>query len=101
MERSKRSLNVRMRHGDDDGINKAQTRATVCAQLSRKTIKGQRHQLTTKRETTKTKDLQCMMTHALASTTLTLTCSPNGFKSLHTLLGFALYFVSSIELLSP
>ena len=33
--------------------------------------------LTTKRETTKTKDLQCMMTHAVASTTLTLTCSPS------------------------
>ena len=25
MERSKRSLNTRMKHGDDDGVNKAQT----------------------------------------------------------------------------
>ena len=24
MERSKRSLNTRMKHGDDDGVNKAQ-----------------------------------------------------------------------------
>ena len=31
-----------------------------------------------KRETTRTKDLQCMKTRALASTTLTLTCSPSG-----------------------
>ena len=30
-----------------------------------------------KNKTTKTKDLQCMKTHALASTTLTLTCSPS------------------------
>ena len=43
MERSKRSLNVRMRHDDDDGVNKAQTGATVCVHLSRKTVKGQRH----------------------------------------------------------
>ena len=76
MERSKRSLNVRMNHGDDYEMNKAQTWATVCVQLSRKTIKGKRHSLT-KREITKTKDLQCMKTHALASATLTLTCSPS------------------------
>ena len=77
MERSKRSLNVRMKLGDDYGMNEETNLATVCVHLSRKTVKGQRHQLTTKRETTKTKDLQCMKTHALASTTLTLTCSPN------------------------
>ena len=33
MEKSKReSLNVRMKHADDDETNKAQTWATVCAQ---------------------------------------------------------------------
>ena len=40
----------RMRHDDDDGVNKAQTWATVCVHLSGKTVKGQRHQLTTKRD---------------------------------------------------
>ena len=54
---------------------KTQTWATVCVHLSRKTVKGQRHSMTKKRETTKTKDLQCMKTPALASTTLT--CSPS------------------------
>ena len=43
--------------------------------VSRKTVKGQRHLLTTQRETTKTKDLQCMKTHALAS--IMVTCSPS------------------------
>ena len=50
-----------------------------------------------KRETTRTKDLQCMKTHALASTALT--DFPKCFRSLHTLLGFALFFVSSILVL--
>ena len=48
----------------------------MCVQLSSKTVKGQRHLLTTrKRDYKKTKDLQCLKTHALASTTLT--CSPS------------------------
>ena len=50
-----------------------------------------------KRETTKTKDLQCMMPHALASTTLTCCPSVSGHLT-HTLLGFALHFVSPIQL---
>ena len=76
MERWKRSLNTRMKHDDDDAVNKIQIWATVCVHLN----KEDSQETTTltdnkKRETTKTKDLQCMMTHALASTTLTLTCS--------------------------
>ena len=47
--------------------------------VCKESVKEQRHKLTKKRETTRTKDLQCMKTHALASTTstLTLTCSPS------------------------
>ena len=39
MERSKRSLTVRMKREDDDGMNED----TVCVHLPRKTVKGQRH----------------------------------------------------------
>ena len=71
MERSKRSLNVRMKHEDDDGVNED----TNLSHSVRASIKEDSQRTTTltdnKKETTKTKDLQCMMTHALASTTLT------------------------------
>ena len=48
MERSKRSLTVRMKHGDEDGVNEDSNLSlslsqTVCVHLSRKTVKGQRH----------------------------------------------------------
>ena len=56
----------------------------VCASNKEHSQRDNGHKLTTKRETTKTKDLQCMKTHALASTTLTLSVS----GSLHTLFGF-------------
>ena len=43
MERSKKSLNTRMKHEYDDGVNKTQTEVglsqTVCVHLSRKTVK--------------------------------------------------------------
>ena len=48
-----------------------------------------------KRETTKTKDLQCMMAHAVASTTLT---DSQVFQVTSHIVGiFTLYFVSSIQ----
>ena len=72
-----------------------QTWAKVCVHLT-KTIKRQRQQLTTKRETTKKKDLQCMKVHALTSTTLT--DSPSVSHHFTHIVGlFALYFVSSIQ----
>ena len=74
MERSKRSeetLNTRKKHEYDDGVNKTQTLSNSV----RASIKEDSQKTTTltdhKKETTKTKDLQCMKTHALASTTLT------------------------------
>ena len=42
-EVGERVINVRMKHDDEDGVNKAQTWATVSVHLSRKTVKGQRH----------------------------------------------------------
>ena len=53
MEMSKRSLNVRMKHEYDDGVNEDTNLIlshAVCAHLSRKTVKGQRHKLTTERD---------------------------------------------------
>ena len=77
MERSKReSLNMRMKHGDNDETNKAQTGATMCAQgIGQRTTTKNRDS----EDPMKTKDLQCTKTQALASTTstLTLTCSPS------------------------
>ena len=49
MERSKRSeetLNTRMKHEYDDGVNEdtdSNLSNVVCVHLSRKTVKGQRH----------------------------------------------------------
>ena len=76
MERSKRSLTVRMKHEDDDGENEDlnlshNVRASSKEDSQRTTTLTEKK----KRETSKTKDFQCMMTHALASTTLT--CSPS------------------------
>ena len=94
---------MRMKHEYDDGMNEDSSLSRLEQDSVRASIKEDSQRTTTltdnkKRETTKTKDLQCMKTHALASTTLT--DFPKCFRSLHTLLGFALYFMSSIQLLS-
>ena len=79
MERSKRSLNVRMKHDDDYGMNEDSNLSRLESDSVRASIKEDSQKTTTltgnKNVTTKTKDLQCMKTHALASTTLT--CSPS------------------------
>ena len=62
-EKSKRSLTVRMKHEDDCGMNEDSNLSHSVRASTRKTVNRQ--------ETTKTKDLQCTKTHALASTTLT------------------------------
>ena len=100
MERSKRSLTVRMKHEDDYGViedsNLSHSVRASNKEDSQKDIDTNWQQ---KRETTKTKDLQCMKTHALASTTLT--CSPS-VSGHFTNCWFSLctHFASSIQLLS-
>ena len=79
MEKSKTSeetLNTRMKHKDDYGVNE-DSNLSHSVHASNKEDSQRTTTLTDnkKRETTKTKDLQCMKTHALASTTLT--CSPS------------------------
>ena len=76
MERSKRSkapLTMRMKHEDDHGMNgDSNLNQTVCVHLNKENSQGTMTPADNKEERLrKTKDLQCMMTHALASTTLT------------------------------
>ena len=73
-----------MKHGMNEGTN------LTLSNSVRASIKEDSQKTTTltdnkKERLRKTKDLQCMKTHALAPTTLTC----KFFKSLHTLLGFA------------
>ena len=82
------------KHEDDYGVNE-DSNLSHSVRASDKEVSQRTTTLTDntkKRETTKTNDLQCMKTHALASTTLTCSQSVWGH--------FAQYFVSSIQLLS-
>ena len=87
---------MRMKREDDYGMNE-DSNLNLEPYSVRASIKEDSQRTTTltdnKKETTKTKELQCMKTHALASTTLACFPSVSGH---FTLLGFALYFVSSI-----
>ena len=92
MEKSKRSeatLTVRMKHEDDCGMN-GDSNLSQSVRASDKEDSQKTTTLTDNKEERlqKTKDLQCMMTHALASTTLT--DSPSVSRHFHTLLGFSL-----------
>ena len=76
MEKSKRSeatLTARMNHEDDHGMNgDSNLGQTVCVHLNKENSQGTMTLTDNKEERLqKTKDLQCMMPHALASTTLT------------------------------
>ena len=76
MEKSKRSeatLTARMNHEDYHGMNgDSNLSQTVCVHLNKENSQGTMTLTDNKEETLqKTKDLQCMVPHALASTTLT------------------------------
>ena len=101
MERSKRSLTVRMKHEYDDGVNEDTNlilSRTVCVHLLRKTVKGQRHQLTTKKRDYENEGSSMHEDSCIGINYAHM--FPKCFRSFHTLLGFALYFMSSIQLLS-
>ena len=95
MERSKRSLNTRMKHGDDDGVNKAQTGATVCA------YHKEHSQRTTTLTDNKKRDYENEGSTMHEDSCIGINYAhahrfPKCFRSLDTLLGFPLCFVSSI-----
>ena len=69
---SEATLTVRMKHEDDYGMNGDKNLSqSVRASKQRRQSRDDDTNWQQRRETTKTKDLQCMMIHALASTTLT------------------------------
>ena len=73
-ERSETTLTMRMKHENDYGWTETQTWATMGAHLNKEDIQKNMTLTGNKEERDwlrKTKDLQCMMAHALASTTLT------------------------------
>ena len=103
MEKSKRSeatLTACMNHEDDYVINgDSNLSQTVCVHLNNLNNQGTMTLTDNKEERLrKTKDLQCMMTHALASTTLT--DFPSVQVTSHVVGIFALHFVSPIQMLS-
>ena len=64
MERSKRSLTVRLKHEDDNGMNE-DSNFSHSVRASNKEDSQRTTTLTdNKKKTTKRKDLQCMKTHA-------------------------------------
>ena len=92
VKRSEATLTVRMKHEDDYRMNEDSNlihnvRASNKEDSQKTTTPTDNKK---KRETTRTKDLQCMKTHALASTTLTLACSPSVSGHFTNLLGFSL-----------
>ena len=80
------------------GWTKTQTWATVCVHLTKKTVKGQRHELTTEK-----RDYENERSSIHEDTCIGVNYAhmfSKSVRSLHTLLGFALYFVSSIQLMT-
>ena len=80
-EKSKRSeatLTVRMKHEGDSGMNGDSNLSHSVRASKKEDSQGTMTLTDNKRETTKTKDPQCIMTHALASTTLTDSLSVSG-----------------------
>ena len=78
MEKSKRSLTVRMKHEDDYGVNEESNLSHSVRASNKENSQRTTTLIDNKKETTKTKDLQCMKTHALASNSLTCSLSVSG-----------------------
>ena len=99
MEKSKRSLTVRMKHEDDYGVNEDSN----LSHSVRASIKEDSQRTTTLTDNKKERDYENEGSSMHEDSCIGINCShmfPKCFRSLHTLLGFALYFVSSIQLLS-
>ena len=98
MERSKRSLNTRMKHGDDDGVNEDSNLSRLEPDRGGASIKEDRQRTTTQTDNKK-RDYENEGSSMHEDSCIGINCAhmfTKCFRSLHTLLGFALYFVSSI-----
>ena len=88
---------VRMKHDDDDGANRAQTWATVCV-----SIKEDSQRTTTQTDNKKYRDYENERSSMHEDSSIDINyvhMFSKCFRSLHTLLGFVLCFMSSIQLL--
>ena len=95
MERSKKSLTVRMKHEDDDGVNKDSN----MSHSVRASIKEDSQKTTTPTDTTKKRDCENEGSLMYEDSRIGINYAhmfPKCFGSFQTLLGFALYFTSSI-----
>ena len=106
MEKSRRSeatLTARMNHEDDHAMNgDSNLSQTVCVHLNKENSQGTMTRTDNKEERLrKTKDLQCMMPHALASTTLTDFQSVSGHFTHCWPFRSALHVTNSIVLTVP
>ena len=98
MEKSKRSLTVRMKHEDDYGMNE-DSNLSHSVRASNK----EDSQRTTTLTDNKKRDYENEGASMHEDSCIGINYAhmfQKCFRSLHTLLGFALYFVSSIQLLS-
>ena len=101
MEKSKRSeetLNTRMKHGDDDGVNEDSNLSRLELDSVRASIKED-SQRTTTLTGNKKRDYENEGSSMHEDSCVGINYAhmfPKCLRSLHTLLGFALYFVSSI-----
>ena len=102
MERSKKSLTVRMKHDDDYGMNE-DSNLSHFNQNVRASIKEDNQTTTTLTDNHKERDFKNEGSSMHEDSRIGINYAhvfPECFRSLHTLLGFALYFMSSIQLLS-
>ena len=102
MEKSKRSLTVRMKHEDDYGVNEDSNLSRLEPDSLRASNKEDSQRTTTLTDNEK-RDYENEGSSMHEDSCIGINYAhmfPKCFRSLHTLLGFALYFVSSIQVLS-
>ena len=104
MERSKRSLTVRMKHEDDDGMSEVSNLSRLEPDSVRASIKEDSQRTTTLTDNKEERDYKKHEGSSMhEDSCIRINYAhmfPKCFRSLHTLLGFALYFMSLIQLLS-
>ena len=97
MMKSNRSITVRMKHEDDSGMNEDSN----LSRSVRASIKEDSQRTTTLTDNKKDYENEGSSMHEDSCIGINYAhMFPKCFRSLHTLLGFALYFMSSIQLLS-
>ena len=100
MERWKRSLIVRMKHHDDDGMNEDSNLSRLQPDSVRASNTEDSQRTTTLTDNKKREEYENEGSSMHEDSCISINYAhmfPKCFRSLHTLLGFALYFVPSIH----